>query len=108
MTPDFDCAFNIGSLDALESISPGNRLSSLLTNGKVYGFYNWLNSPPVRHEQLSRGQDGLFDDELGLSRMLFQEAPQALVDDALHDALDLGRHQLVLGLVTELRVGVLH
>jgi hypothetical protein len=55
---EIDCAFNIGSLGALESIAPGNRLSTLLNDGKVYGFYNWLDSPPVRNEQLSRGQDG--------------------------------------------------
>jgi hypothetical protein len=39
--------------------------------------------------------------------MLLEEAPQLLVDDALDDPLDLRRHQLVLGLVAELRIGVL-
>ncbi|MBO0699004.1 MAG: VCBS repeat-containing protein, partial [Zavarzinella sp.] len=51
-------AFNIGSLQELGAISPSSRLPRLLAQGRVLGFYNWLNSPPVRGEQLARGEDG--------------------------------------------------
>jgi hypothetical protein len=55
---EINAAFDIGSLNDLESIPGGDRLGTLLRTGHVYGFYNWLNSPPIRNEQLSRGQDG--------------------------------------------------
>ena len=40
--------------------------------------------------------------------MLLEESPQLLVDDTLDDALHLGRNQLVLRLIRELRVRVFH
>jgi len=54
-----------------------------------------------------RRQHRLLDDLLGDPRVLLEEPAELLVDDALDDPLHLGRHQLVLGLVAELRVGVL-
>ena len=55
----------------------------------------------------ARRQHGLLDDLLRLARVLLEEPPELLVDDALDDPLDLRRHQLVLRLVAELRIGVL-
>ena len=54
-----------------------------------------------------RRQHGLLDDLLGLARVLLEEAAELLVDDALDDALHLGRDQLVLRLVGELGIGML-
>jgi hypothetical protein len=51
-------AFNFGSLEQLFSVAPPARLPWLAESGRIYGFYNWLNSPPIRSEQLARGQDG--------------------------------------------------
>jgi hypothetical protein len=51
-------AFHIGSFGELNAISPQSRLARLLGQHRVLGFYNWLNSPPVRAEQLGRQQDG--------------------------------------------------
>jgi hypothetical protein len=43
---------------SLQALPPYQRLSSLISSGNVYGFYNWYLNPPVRNEQLSRGFDG--------------------------------------------------
>src|SRR5258708_8377191 len=45
----------------------------------------------------SRGEHGLLDDLLGDARVLLEEAAELLVDDALDDAFDLGRDELVQG-----------
>src|SRR3546814_12164768 len=50
----------------------------------------------------------LADDAPGLLRVLLEELAEPLVDHRLDDGTDLGRHQLVLGLAGELRVGHLH
>ncbi len=55
---EVNLALNIGSLNQLLSMAPYSRLTTLLSAGDVYGFYDWLNYPPVRAEQLSRGFDG--------------------------------------------------
>jgi hypothetical protein len=55
----------------------------------------------------ARREHGLLDDLPRLARVLLEEPAELLVDDALDDALDLGRDELVLWLVAELRVGVL-
>jgi hypothetical protein len=58
LDPESNLAFNIGSLVSFVAIPPANRLIQLLQTNNVYGFYNWLDYPPIRAEQLSRGQDG--------------------------------------------------
>ena len=52
----------------------------------------------------ARRVDRLLDDALGDDRVLFEERAQALVDDRLDDALDLGVPELRLGLAFELRL----
>jgi hypothetical protein len=55
---EINVAFDIGTSGAFWNISGPSRLPRLFVDHKVYGFYNWLNSPPVRAEQLARGEDG--------------------------------------------------
>jgi hypothetical protein len=55
---EINAAFQIGSFRELNAIWPTSRLPRLLAQDRVLGFYNWLNSPPVRAEQLNRGEDG--------------------------------------------------
>jgi hypothetical protein len=50
-------AFNFDPV-AIQSLSPYQRLPSLLNSGNVYGFYNWYLNPSVRAQQLAAGQDG--------------------------------------------------
>jgi hypothetical protein len=56
LDPQCNIAFNFDPA-GIQAISPFQRLTSLLSSGNVYGFYNWYLNPPVRNEQLSRGQD---------------------------------------------------
>src|SRR5690606_10486268 len=51
----------------------------------------------------TRGIHGLADDALGNTWILFEELSEAVVDDGLDDALDLGVAQLRLRLALELR-----
>lgn len=55
---EVNVAFDIGAFGAISKSAPLSRLPALLASQKVYGFYDWLNYPPVRSEQLSRNQDG--------------------------------------------------
>src|SRR5690606_33906442 len=66
---------------------------------------------PARHLASLAGRlpragrlDDLADDDLGLGRMLEQERVKLVRDDRLGNRLDLGRHELVLGLRRELRI----
>src|SRR5262249_7918461 len=55
---EVNVAFNIGSLSQLTAMTPFGRLSRLLSADKVYGFYDWMNYPPIRIADLGNGYDG--------------------------------------------------
>jgi hypothetical protein len=58
LDPEINVAFDIGSFAELRAMTPATRLEQLLAADKVYGFYDWLNNPAVRREQIVRGLDG--------------------------------------------------
>ncbi len=51
-------AFHVGDNYQLTGIAPERRLSELIAEHRIYGFYNWFLKPEVRAEQLKRGVDG--------------------------------------------------
>lgn len=56
-----DAEANVGfglSLNQLGGITPSARMMTLLSQGHVYGFYNWYNNPLIRARQLARNLDG--------------------------------------------------
>jgi hypothetical protein len=54
---EINTAFALGVRDLL-TISPPQRLPSLLAHDRVFGFYNWYLNPSVRAAQLAQGLDG--------------------------------------------------
>ena len=76
---------------------PPSRL--LFRDDQVAGFAGGLPG--------SGGSEAFFDDALGIIGVLFKVKAKPVVDDAFHDALDLGIAQLAFGLAFKLRLGEL-